>query len=154
MKHQLHLGDQPVGKATKKDKPKAEPDGVVARLEAVYTACYRRKFVPCLAHQRTDCLQCGDAWASRGPEYEIEPWRDWGRDRKHLKDMAAVWGEARVGDIIRDFFASTDPRIRNRDYKVKVLFENAQWLLQAQRNRAPDARTAANIDAASRAKRR
>ena len=123
-------------------KPSAASDGIVLRLEAVYREEFRRKW---------------NAFTRDGSliEPEVKPYFAPGRDRRHMKDMAAAWGEETVAQLIREFFASTDPQITSRDYKVAVLFQQAQrLLLEARRGRRLDRRTAEHIDAATRAVRK
>jgi hypothetical protein len=149
--------DMPKGeKKSKKAKKAPETDGAVARLFEVYRQEFRRKWNPCAVHKALGCTRCGDEWAPKDAEHEVKPLIEYGRDGKSLKNLKDAWGEEAVTDLIRDFFASTDPQITSRDYKIAVLFQHAQRLrLRAQQGGlALDRRTAENVDAAHRAMRR
>ena len=133
--------------AEKRARKKAESDGSVARLFEVYRGEFRRKWS---TNRETGELI----------EPEVTPLIQYGRDGKHLKDLAAAWGEEAVAQLIRDFFASTDPQVTRGDYKIAgssgSLFTMAQKIrLHKTGNGAPrDQRTAENVDAAHRAMRK
>ena len=136
-------GDEPPAKKPRKATKAKEADGAVARLFDVYRDEFRRKW---------------NRFAPDGTliEPEVTPLIQYGRDGKSLKDMKDAWGEAAVADLIRDFFASTDPQVVRSDYKIQVLFREAQRLrlnAHGRNGHARDQRTLENMDAAARAAR-
>ena len=132
-----------VHKPKRKAKTPKETDGAVARLFEVYREEFRRK------------------WNRFAPDGtlvppEVTPMIQYGRDGKHLKDMKDAWGEEAVAQVIRDFFASTDPQVVRSDYKIAIVFREAQRLrlnAHGRNGHARDQRTVENMDAAARAAR-
>lgn len=148
------FGNVPEAKPKKIRKPKTESDGVVPRLFEVYRQEFRRKWNACAAHRFVGCRRCGPEWTALDPLHEVTPLIQYGRDGKHLRDLADAWGEETTASVIREFFATTDPQVVRSDYKVSVLFIHAQRLRLAARVGNHDDRTISNLDAAARAMRR
>lgn len=77
-----------------------------------------------------------------------------GKDVALMKKMVGAWGEAAVAELIAEFFRTQDFRVVSSGYDVTALYMNAQRLMLRMRGTVvPDRRTAANVDAASRAMR-
>lgn len=75
-----------------------------------------------------------------------------GKHGKKFKEMTDAWGEETTTSVIRQFFATTDPRVTNTDYTLDAFFAKADYLrLQLARRPRLDARQQRNIDAIERA---
>ena len=125
-------GDGPPAKVR---KIKKDSDNAVGRLWTLFCEEYQSQS-PFFAH-------CDLEYKSLA----------YSREKKHLKDMLAAWGEDDVAQTIRVFFRSTDPEVTRRNYTVADLFFLAQRL-RVHGNGRVDKRTRDNIDAAARAVKR
>lgn len=85
--------------------------------------------------------------------FGFTPRIQYGRDRRHIKDLLAAWGEADVMVLVDDFFDTTDVKVIRSDYSVAALFALAQHMRvnKVRTGAQADERTAANVDAARRA---
>lgn len=77
---------------------------------------------------------------------------EWGRVAKELTAMLAAATEDEIGQLMDDFFTTTDPKVACGDYRPMEFIFNAQRLrLRRQGTTQSDVRTGQNIDAAARA---
>lgn len=123
------FGDDPALPAKPAKKPRAKPpeaDTVVLRLEAAFAAAHEAR------------------WRV-APFVGSIP-----RARKHFKDLAAQLGEPEVLRLIDVYFSTADPKVTSRDYTVECFYGLVAHLRLLEQRHAPDARTAANLDAINR----
>lgn len=121
----MHLFGEPESKKRAKKAPE-ESDNVVVRLEAAFIAAHEQR-------------------------WKCKPMRDYGRDRKGLKALAAQLSEEEIVRLIQVYFTSPDRQIDRGDYTFQYFFKLVSHLRLLDQRRQTDERTRENVDAARRA---
>lgn len=152
--HEMEAQHQRKKEAKKKEKKKGGDDPVQRCIRTFYAA-YVRRHNPLTADQWLDEMNRHVPVDQRTTPKEsmILPMIHGGKDGALVKKMLNTWGEARVLQVIEDFFgeAYTMFGVINSNQDIGALFTVAPKIMLRERAIMPSRKTANNLEAAARA---